>query len=45
MKVYLKVDFELQWFFQYNREVNEKNNYNCKFIFYSWFKVVFFLCK
>lgn len=45
MKVHLKADSESQWPPQYNREVNEKNNYNCKSTLYSWSKVVFLSCK
>lgn len=45
MKVYQKADPESQQGPQYNIEVNEKNNYNCKSIVYSGSKEVFLSCK
>lgn len=41
MEVHLKADPESQQDPQYNREFNEKNNYNCKFVVYSGSKEVF----
>ena len=45
MKAHLKADPESQQGRQYNRKVNEKNNYNCKSIVYNGPKEVFLSCK
>lgn len=42
MKVHLKADPESQQGHQYNREVNEKNNNNCKSKFMVGLKKYFF---